>query len=185
MSTDSESSGLQGSNSSTRYFVNGVGIGLDAEVAHRKSKFRYLPGDLPYLVSVFDTLWRYKPVRFDVTVDGVSRISRDLLVAVGNGRCVGGRFHLTPDAILHDGVLNTCIIEEMPLLKILRLVPYVVRGDHASVSGVHFLKGKEISVSSDTGFSVHADGEVLGRSIRTVRVDVVERKLNIISGTGR
>ena len=90
--------GAQDEAGSTRLFLNGVGVGFDAEVAVRKERIRFLSGTPVYVAAVLQTLGHYKAPLFDIRADGFSRSSRHLLIAVGNGRCAGGGFFLTPAA---------------------------------------------------------------------------------------
>jgi YegS/Rv2252/BmrU family lipid kinase len=169
-------------NSPARYFVNGVGIGFDAGVAERVNRGKCLKGNLSYLFAVFQTLRSYKPMIFEVSAEDVTWRSRNLLIAIGNGNCAGGRFYLTPEATPQDGLLDGCIIEDMAIPRILRLMPKVMKGSHGKSPGVHLFRGKNISVRSEGSFSVHADGEVVGRNVNAAVVRVRERALNVISG---
>jgi len=168
--------------SSIRCFVNGVGIGFDAEVAAKTREIRFLKGFPLYLLAVLKTLGRYRSPEFEIRIDGYQERGRKLLVAVGNGRCAGGGFYLTPDAKVDDGVLDVCLVEDIPVRKILMLMPRVMRGKHKGVRYVNFQRGKEITLTSQDRFYVHADGEIVGRNVQRVQIKMLERKLSVIAG---
>lgn len=177
-----ETSDLQGtSNSVSRCFVNGVGIGFDAAVAERTHQIKFLAGTALYVLAVFQTLGKYHSPEFSLTIDSQSSNSRNLLIAIGNGICAGGGFYLTPKAKVDDGLLDICLIEEMSVGKILRLIPSVMKGQHEGRSGVSFDKAKSIRVSAQQRFFVHADGEIVGRNTQQVRVRIIEKALNVIA----
>jgi len=165
-----------------RFFVNGLGIGFDAAVAKTASELRYLSGTLLYLTAVLLTMRRYIPPLLEISLQEAGKgARRQLLVAVGNGACAGGGFYLTPTAKADDGLLDVCSIDAGSAFRILALVPKVLRGKHAGADGVTMYRGKEFTVSSDEPFPVHADGEFLGDSIRTLRVGVVAGMVPVVA----
>ena len=170
------------SNFHERFFVNGVGIGFDAAVAKRTSQIRFLRGIPLYLAAVFDTLGKYRAPVYDVKFDEFSSSARYLLIAVGNGPCAGGGFYLTPDALVDDGLLDVCMVDDVNLPTILRLMPKVMRGKHRNASEVKFLRGRKISVQSSGRFCVHADGEIVGDQVQSVRIELIQKHLSVIVG---
>ena len=166
-----------------RFFVNGVGVGFDAAVAGRMRNIKFLSGTPVYVLAVLQTLGKYKAPRFRITVDGVEQSSHNLLIAIGNGRCAGGSFYLTPEAVVDDGHLDICFIEDVSVLKILRLMPFVMVGRHGRLPEVSFGRSREtISIEADDSFSVHADGEVVGQEVNTVQIRVLPKSLQILAG---
>jgi YegS/Rv2252/BmrU family lipid kinase len=166
-----------------RIFVNGVGVGFDAAVAARMKSIRHLSGTAVYVLAVLQTLGKYKAPTFHITVDEVERASINLLIAIGNGRCAGGGFYLTPDAIVDDGELDLCVIGDVSVPKILRLMPLVMLGRHKNIREVAFLKAKkEILIRSDQKYYVHADGEVVGQGVNNVKINIRPLYLPILVG---
>lgn len=169
-------------NSPPRYFVNGVGIGFDAAVAARTREIKYLGGNALYILAVFQTLGKYVPPRFTLSMNGSTSHSRNLLIAIGNGRCVGGGFYLTPDAKVDDGLLDICMVDDKSIPQILTLMPKVLKGKHQNVKGVSFFREKGITVSAEEPFYVHADGEIVGTNVNRVDVGILPGQLSIIAG---
>lgn len=163
-----------------RSFFNGIGIGFDAAVASRTHEIRWLTGTLLYLVAVFQTLRRYTAPTFAAQFDDEKWIKKHLLVAIGNGRCAGGGFFLTPSAKVDDGTLDVTAIEDIPIRTILRLMPQVMRGKRVEHGAVRYLRAKEIHMSSDIPFMVHADGEIVGRDVSAVTVGVRAGALSLL-----
>jgi len=137
-----------------------------------------------YLVAVLQTLTSYKPPFFRISVDGSTTVGKRLLVAVGNGRCAGGGFYLTPEASVDDGKLDVCSIQDVPVAKILRLIPAVMRGKRVEDMAVSYSRIAGIEVESAERFNVHADGEVVGRQVLGVKLEVAAGVLNIIGPRG-
>lgn len=165
-----------------RYFLNGVGIGFDAAVAERTTRAKYLSGTTLYILAVFQTLGKYASPTFKTTFDSTSRVSKNLLIAIGNGCCAGGGFYLTPNARVDDGYLDLCMIDEISIPKILAIIPKVMKGKHQSEKEVTMGRAKVISVEASEPFYVHADGEIVGRSVNNVQMAIVEKGLKVITG---
>lgn len=165
----------------TEAFVNGVGAGFDGAVAAGIAEIGFLKGVPLYLLAVLKTIPKFKPPRFRMLLDGVARESRNLLVAIGNGTCAGGGFYLTLDAKVDDGLLDVCAVDAVGPGTILRLIPKVLAAKHRDAKEIKFNRVKEISLSSEDRFYVHADGEVIGRGVRSVTVRIKEGALRIVS----
>jgi len=165
-----------------RVFVNGVGIGLDAAVAERTIHLPKLSGTLLYLVALLQAVWRFKRPLMKIQRDSGISESKRFLVAIGNGRCAGGGFYLTPDALVDDGLLDICIVDDMPLYNIFPLIPKVMMAKHHHVKGITLATAKHILVSTDRPIFVHADGEIVGRNVSQVQIAIRPKSLNVIVG---
>jgi len=53
-----------------------------------------------------------------------------ILSGICNGQYYGGGYHPAPDAKLDDGVLDACIVEDIPLRRALPLIPKYKKGTH-------------------------------------------------------
>lgn len=167
---------------SSRYFANGVGIGFDAAVADRTQQITFLHGTALYIMAVFQTLGKYIAPEFTISIDSRSTTSHNLLIAIGNGRCAGGGFYLTPDAKTNDGLLDICMIADLPVRRILSIMPKVMKGRHTGSSDVTMRLGRTISVKAEDPFFVHADGEIVGRNVQSVEVGIVEKAISVLVG---
>jgi YegS/Rv2252/BmrU family lipid kinase len=163
-----------------RYFVNGIGIGFDAAVAVRTAEIAYLRGVPLYLMAVFQTLGKYRPPEFTVAFEGGRRTFTGLLIAIGNGRCAGGGFYLTPRAEVNDGLLDLCMVNSLPIHRIIRLMPKVMGGAHEGDEDVVFARSRQAVVDGSTGFYVHADGEIVGRDVTRVEAYVCAERIPVL-----
>ncbi len=165
-----------------RLFANGVGIGFDAAVARKVAEITYLRGTLLYLAAVLQIVGRYRSPSFEVRVDEESWSARELLMAVGNGRCAGGGFYLTPGAEVSDGLLDVTVVGDVPVVRVLGLIPGVMGGKKVKRSFVRYMQCKELEAWSSERFNVHADGEIVGRKVHGVRVGIEAGVLKVICG---
>lgn len=169
----------------SRFFINGVGIGFDAAVAQRTKTISYLSGTLLYVAAVLQTLGKYNAPLFNIEMDELHIESRNLLIAIGNGQCAGGGFYLTPDAKLDDGLLDICLIRDIPIRKVLSIMPKVMKGTHAQSSDVAMHRTTRARISGDKPFFVHADGEIVGVNVDSVEVRTLSKAIRVVAGASR
>ena len=146
-----------------RIFMNGIGIGFDGYIAARTLRYKRLRGWWLYLVSFLRTVAVFRTPDMVVRVPGVEIHSPHLLVSIGNGHSSGGKFLLTPDAVVDDGQLDICLVDDLSTARILRVFPSVFKGTHDRFPEVHFLRAPTIEVVGARGLYVHADGELLSQ----------------------
>jgi diacylglycerol kinase (ATP) len=130
----------------TEYFVNAMGTGIDVEVVRRLRRSSVLPGGAIYVSALIRALVSYRPLPVELTVDDKRLDTNIMILAVCNGGSIGGSFRICPDAVATDGLLDVCIISEMPVLRNVRMVPRVLSGTHAGHPGVTFLRGRTITL---------------------------------------
>lgn len=82
-----------------------------------------------------------------------------LIFAVGNSRRTGGGNWITPRAELDDGLLDLCIVREMPRRELLGLLPDIRAGRHLENPAVIYRRVRELRVESGEELSVNVDGE--------------------------
>lgn len=162
------------------HFVNGLGLGLEAVVANSARNARYLKGFARYLVAALWHLVLYKPPRMQVSESDSEGLRRQFLVAIGNGCCAGGRFRLTPDARIDDGLLDICRVDTLSRLRLLRILPSVLSGRHTRFPEVRMSQVEAIDIDCPDGCMVHADGEVLADDAVAIRVRVLRGALPLL-----
>lgn len=165
-----------------RVFVNNVGIGFDAQVGIEAKKIQNLRGTAVYVMALARTMMiSYRTPRVTVQCDDQTFNQTITMISVGNGRCSGGTFWLTPNAVLDDGCLDVCLIEGLSKPGILSLVPQVMKGTHIQKDSSRTLRARKITVTSEEPLPVHADGEVLYTEIKQMEIEILPRALNVLS----
>jgi YegS/Rv2252/BmrU family lipid kinase len=165
-----------------RHYVNIGGAGFDSEVNELANKVRRLRGTPKYVYSTFVTLARFRPGKFVVTVDGTEHPFQGMMLAVGNGSSYGGGMRVTPEARSDDGLLDICVIQELPKWQFVTTFPSVFSGKHVNHPAVTMLQGKEVEISADRPFQVYADGEPVGHLPATFTVVPAALRVVVPSG---
>lgn len=164
------------------FFLNGVGIGFDAQVAWEANHLKWLPGNTTvYATALIKTLLhRYRTVPVTIQHDHGSMTQDITLLTVGNGRCHGGAFRLTPNALIDDGLFDVLIADATPRSNIIKMAPRVMRGTHLQEDGMTLLHSRKVSVSSDEPLIVHADGEVLYTAAQKLELELLPGALTLL-----
>jgi YegS/Rv2252/BmrU family lipid kinase len=153
-------------------------LGFDSEANRIANRTRLVKGAAVYVYAALRALAAWKPAGFSVTVDGERHDAVGFTVAVGNSRAYGGGMLLLPHAELDDGKLDVLIALRSSKLTFLRHLPKVFRGTHLDSPYARTMRGEVVEVSSDRPFVIYADGDPIGATPATMRVE--RRRLRVI-----
>ena len=157
-----------------RAFMNAVGLGFDATIAHATARYKWLPGALGYAAGLAEAL--YAGVGAPICTlrwDGGEDRRAVTLVAACNGRYAGGLFHLAPAAELDDGRLDLVWADALGRLRVMRHAPSVMRGTHPRLPIAHQARVQRLEVTSDRPVPAQADGELLGLELQRLEIEVL------------
>lgn len=166
-----------------RWFVNGVGWGLDGMVAEAVAAVHRRRGPAMYLRALAGVLPRFEPAHVDLTVDGRTVPGHVTLVAITNGPAYGGGYRICPHARIDDGQLDVCVADAMGPLRALWLLPKVRRGRHLGQRKVWYARGRHVTLVSRVPRPAHADGEVLGAAVTRLDVTLAPGGLRVVGTT--
>lgn len=161
-----------------RAFLAVMSAGFDSEVTERANNLRWPTGSSRYLVATVAELGVYKPVEFQITVDGQSTVAEGMMLAVGNGSSYGGGMYVCPRALPDDGQLDLTFLTRTNTLTFLRTFPKVFKGTHIDHPSVRTMRGATVHVEAP-GQTAYADGERVGAL--PVDVRVVPRGLKVFA----
>jgi YegS/Rv2252/BmrU family lipid kinase len=172
---------VQVADGDTRYFINAVGMGLDAQVAAESLKLTRLKGMAVYLVAIIRALANYRAHPMTVEYDGQRLHRRLLFASIANGRCQGAGFWLTPSALVDDGLLDLCLVDNMRLDQIVRYIPRLMEGTHTNLKQVTMGRARSIRVISSAPVPVATDGEVISIAARDITVETLPAALDVLA----
>ena len=151
-------------------FMGIASFGFDSEANRIANEARLIRGNAVYLYAALRALAAWKPARFTIEVDGASHEMTGFTVAVGNSKAYGGGMFIIPHAQLDDGRLDVMLSKKCSKLTFLRELPKVFKGTHVDSPYCEFLAGEQIQVASDRPFVIYADGDPIGATPATIRV---------------
>jgi YegS/Rv2252/BmrU family lipid kinase len=146
-------------------------FGFDSDANRIANNTKLIRGDAVYLYAALRALAAWKPATFTVTVDGERHGVVGYSVVVGNSKAYGGGMFVLPQAELDDGKLDVLISKKCSKLTFLRELPKVFKGRHLDSPHVEVLRGEAVEVSSDRPFVIYADGDPIGATPATLRVE--------------
>ncbi|MBV9774346.1 MAG: lipid kinase YegS, partial [Gemmatimonadetes bacterium] len=149
-------------------FLNVSTGGLGAEATEEAPvEVKRLLGPLAYFVTGVKKFVALNPSHARFTDGGGSSLYDGpfLIFAVGNCRRTGGGNRLTPRADPGDGLLDVCVVGEMPRRDLLTLLPDLRAGRHLEHPAVVYRQVRELRVESEEELSVNVDGEPIGGRI--------------------
>jgi len=165
-----------------RYFVNGLGIGIDAQVARDVLKMERLRGTTAYLYAAIKEVIRFKA--FPVKLTGTDWIEEREFISLGiaNNKYAGGGFKLAPRAEIDDGLVDITAIEDFSSrFKRLINLPKARKGTHLKLNEVHYHQDRSVTVSSTAKLIAHIDGEVYRLPKSPFEVAVAPKALQVIA----
>lgn len=168
----------------SEYWCNALGIGFDAAINIQSRTIPWLRGFAMYFAAVLKTIvLKYDRPMITLDVDGTVQSGRFLMLTLGNGTREGGGFRTTPDAEMDDGLLDYLLVDPIPRLRMLRLIPEVMRGTHGRFPEAHMGRFLRLHLQSDTALPIQADGEMFApyaADVREIEVRVVPDALRVI-----
>lgn len=173
-------------NGETRYFLNGVGYGIDGYCCEEGDKQRAEgSGSINYTaIAIKGLLFYFKPRNATVIVDGVSHKYKNVWLApTMNGRYYGGGMMVAPEQnrLREDGLVSTVVMYCKSKIKTLTVFPSIFKGEHVNHKEmVEVMTGKEIQVIFDKPTALQIDGEtildVTSYSVKSHAASVVDSK---------
>lgn len=164
-----------------KIFLNGMGLGFDAEVAAEN----YIePGKVKkggahkYIWHIVKTLLFFNEKRMITTEDNKKVESNCFINTVAIGRRFAGGFFLTPEAVADDGLLDVCSIKKLNLLQRFNLLLKVPGGRHITNRKVNYYKTTGLDLEFSEVVPFHVDGEL--NFAEKFKIEIIPAALNFI-----
>lgn len=145
-------------------FINGVGYGIDGMCCEIADDQR-LVSDKPInytSIAINQLLFKYKRRDAEVTVDGVTKVFKNVWICpTMNGRFIGGGMMVAPaqDRLNEKRTVSVVIAHGWSRLRMLMVFPRIFKGTHVTSPIVDVLEGKEITVKFTKPCAIQVDGE--------------------------
>lgn len=170
---------------SEHYFINNMGAGFDALVSYEVNRSKMKAwlnklslGRLVYVYFLLKKLFSYKCSIIDLSIDGSRHIlEQTWFVTVSNQPFYGGGMKIAPEAVPDDGLLDITIVHNLSRLKLLLVFISVFWGKHVHFKEVKTFRGQMVTIQSSDSLFVHADGEDIGFTPLTIKVQTKTLKV--------
>ena len=142
-----------------RYFINGLGLGFEGEVAKALVGKKKYSGKISFLITILKKIFTYHSKNYLIKSSEGFVQGKKLLVDISNGARSGGGFHVAPEAKANDGLLDIIIANPINALQRLWYLPVIEKGKHLKLSIIQHFRTIEITIESDQIIQYHLDGE--------------------------
>lgn len=163
-----------------RCFVNGLGIGIDAQVARDVLAMERLRGAAAYIYAAVKEVFRFEAFPIRIEAADTSEEWRCLSVGVANGKYCGGGFMLAPRAAVDDGLIDVAAIGDFPKAERLLRLPQARAGKHLQLPEVRYVQAQRATLSSDAKLIAHMDGEPYDLPRGSFSVTVEPKALRVL-----
>jgi diacylglycerol kinase (ATP) len=153
-----------------RVVVGSVYAGLDAAANEAANRWHLPRRPIAYQLAAAGVLAGWRPVRYDLIIDGARLRLRAHTVVVANGPWYGGALKIAPSAGLTDGLLDLITIGAMPRHRLPAILAAMRRGTHVGRPGIECRQVREVTISTDRPTPIYADGEPLPPPPTTITI---------------
>ncbi len=147
------------------YFDNNCALGMEPLVTLEHTKIKKVKGNLRYFLALVKAIAKLKAWHYKIEWDDGSFDGPAFILSICNTPRTGGLFFMAPDAQVDDGLLDLVLAPQMSKAKVLTLLPKLFKGTHVQDPNVIYTQTTQLSVHSDPGTPIHADGELIAPSI--------------------
>ncbi len=149
------------------YAVSVCNIGFDADAAfsmHMFKKIPFITGSGCYIMSVLYNLSKKLGKNVEVIIDNSEVLKGSFLLGVvANGHSYGGGYKCAPEALVNDGIIDLCFVNNISKLKILSLIGSYKEGTHLTNEKlkniITYKKCKHVKIISKEPINICIDGE--------------------------
>jgi diacylglycerol kinase (ATP) len=171
-----------GNTQDKRYFINIAGLGFEAIVVKKtnKQKDKGRSNRAIYFYNLLSSLFLFKKIDSELTIDNKTIPCNVFSVNVGNGRYCGGGMRQTPDALPDDGLLDITVIRDMSRIEVIKSLKLLYDGTILSHPLVDGYRSTNLRVTSNPVMFAEADGESLGHT--PVEFSIIPKAINVFYG---
>jgi diacylglycerol kinase (ATP) len=170
---------MRGPTTVKRYFINECSIGMGPEVVRRlEQSNRSLGPGLSYLQSILATFFTHRPQQVTCHSEHWTWEGKARVVAIANGKCFGHAIYIAPDADPSDGVFNTFIAGDVPLLKFLIYLQALKGKSKIKDRLITYSTAKHVRLSAPLPYALEAEGEIMGHLPASISIS--PRKISFL-----
>jgi YegS/Rv2252/BmrU family lipid kinase len=141
-----------------KLYTSIAGIGFDAFVAQKFAESS-IRGMISYMQIILNEFSSYKPLAYNLTIDGEDFEKQALMIVFANSNQFGFNTKIAPDAKVDDGYLDICVVKKMPVTQLLNVGYNTMRGTLGNTGFAEYFRGKEISITNIHDPLMNIDGE--------------------------
>lgn len=167
----------------TKYFINSVGIGYDAQVVQYAEIIgRFIPGKKwVYSFAVISGAVMHAPKWLSLYADEKPVLEDKVYtMSIGNGPYTGGGIKQTPQASPLDGKFDVMVAIKPSFFELVRGLYHLFRSRLQEDSCVKYFRAKELKITTTKRHKVEADGILLKNAKAPYEITILPETIRMI-----
>lgn len=164
-----------------QYFINAIGLGLDAEIADLAIRLKKYLGSHTFLytLGLIMAVFTYKAVPSKFEINEEKEDMSLFSMSIANGPYSGGGIRQNPDAVPYDGLFDVMYLAKPTLKQVLSVLPHIFDGKINQHKIIRTYKTPKIVFESNHKFIIETDGIVF-RNLEKCIVNNMKNAINLV-----
>lgn len=163
-----------------RYSNNACSVGMGPATVQRLERLpRWMGATIRYYISVIDTFLTHPIGMLEIKTNATSWNGKARVIAIANGISFGNKIYIAPDAKPDDGVLNTFVATNMPLLKFLTVLLRIKSRKKLADTAIHYGSATEVMLTSPSPTWIETEGELAG--LLPAQITVLNGRIQVLA----
>jgi YegS/Rv2252/BmrU family lipid kinase len=159
-----------------KYFINVCSVGMGpATVKRMEQNPKWMSSDMRYFVSILQTFFSNRPEPLEVRSEHWNWKGSARVFAIANGKSFGNKIYIAPDALPDDGLFNSFLVGDLPLIQFLLHLQKVKAKKKVKSKSITYSTGKWFELHSSRQMALEAEGELAG--YLPARIELVEKAI--------
>lgn len=153
---------IEGQNES-HYFINSIGLGLDAKVVEITHRMKSVVGShsILYTLALLSAVFTYKAHRVHIFSEEKNIKGQMFTMNIANGCYSGGGMKQNPNAVPYDGLLDSMMAKRPTLGDILTALTRIFNGTLLQHPVIESFRSKKLVIQSEKNVLLEADGIIV------------------------
>ena len=145
------------------YFINSIGLGLDATVVNLTHRLKAVLGSHSFLytLALLGAVFTYKPHRVRIFSDEKNISESMFTMNVANGCYSGGGMKQNPNALPYDGLLDVMMAKKPTLVDIFTAIQRLFNGKLLEHRAIVSFQTQSLLVQCEKNALLEADGIIV------------------------
>ncbi len=162
------------------YFINNSAVAMEPMITLEHIKISRISGELRYYVALLKGIIKLKAWQMQIGWSGGGYDGPSYLLSVCNSPRTGG-FMMAPGALVDDGQFDFVFAPKVTKVKVVAILSRLLKGVHVYHPQVTFDRTDHLTIKSEPGTPIHADGEIIGTAETAVSYQVLPRKVTLLT----
>lgn len=165
----------------THFFINSIGLGLDAMVVKQAHHIKHYMGShrLLYFVAMLGAIFTYKAKEVTIVSKELTINEKMFTMNIGNGCFSGGGMKQTPFAVPYDGQLDAMMARKPNFWDIITAIKNLFNGKLLKHRVIESFVTSELSIDCGNNSLMEADG-ILVHGASPYTVSVIPKAIQMI-----